>query len=323
MRAVLLRRARDAAVVVGIVALVTFVLIHVAPGDPFSAALDASRVSPEVGARWRAQYGLDRPLPEQFVRYVVSAARGDLGFSVSQQRPVSQAIRDALPNTVQLMAVALALSLVFGVALGVAQAVWRGGAIDRILGSATLVTYSVPEFWLAIVMLLAFSYWLPWLPSGGMVDASTHEYLPFWGRLGDRLAHLVLPAATLALFTMAQVARHQRAALGGALAEDYVRTARAKGASRAAVILRHAWRNALLPVITLAGVALPMLFGGAVFIENVFGWPGMGRLAVGAIATRDYHLVLACVLVGSVMVAVGSAVADMLHAIADPRAREG
>ena len=323
MRGFLLRRARDAAAVVGIVAIVTFLLIHLAPGDPFSAVLADSRVSPEVAARWRAQFGLGRPLPEQFVRYIGSVASGELGFSVSQHRPVADAIADALPNTVQLMAVALVLSLALGVALGIAQATRPGGAIDRVLGSATLVTYSVPEFWLAIVMLLAFSYWLPWLPSGGMVDASIHEYLPFWGRVGDRLAHLVLPAGTLTLFTMAQVARHQRVALGTALAADYVRAARAKGASRASVVLRHAWRNALLPVITLAGVALPMLFGGAVFIENVFGWPGMGRLAVGAIATRDYHLVMACVLLGSVMVAIGSAAADMLHAVADPRDRDG
>jgi peptide/nickel transport system permease protein len=323
VRGVLLRRARDAAAVVVIVAIVTFLLIHLAPGDPFSAVLADARVSPDVAARWRAQFGLDRPLYEQFLRYGWSAAHGELGVSISHARPVADVLAEALPNTLQLMAVALALSMALGVALGIAQAVWPRRVITRAVGSLALVTYSVPEFWLAIVLLLAFSSWLPWLPAGGMVDVSTHEYLPFWGRVGDRASHLVLPAVTLALFTAAQVAQYQRVALGGALSADYIRTARAKGASPAAVVFHHAWRNALFPVITLAGLALPALFGGAVFVENVFGWPGMGRVAVGAIASRDYQLVMATVLIGSVTVAIGSAAADVLNAIADPRTRRG
>ncbi|MBI2797258.1 MAG: ABC transporter permease [Gemmatimonadetes bacterium] len=316
----LLRRGGQAALVVGLVAVATFALIHLAPGDPFGASLDDARVAPEVRAHWRAVYGLGRPLPEQFGRWTMSLARGELGYSFSQHRPVADVIRATVPNTIQLMGVALVLSFALGIGTALAQARRPGGWLDRALGTTTLATWALPDFWLGLVLLLAFSYWLPWFPAGGMTD-DLHESFPPWWRAVDRLRHLVLPAGTLALLTAAQVARHQRVALDRALAGAFVRTARAKGAAPPRVLLRHAWRAALLPVITQFGVALPGLLGGAVFIEGIFSWPGMGRVAIDAIGARDYPLVMACVLIGAVLVAIGAAAADLLQQWADPRLR--
>jgi peptide/nickel transport system permease protein len=190
-----------------------------------------------------------------------------------------------------------------------------------VLNGLALFFYSLPEFWLALMALLVFAYWLPLFPAGGIVDATVHDYLGFWGRLADRVRHLVLPATTLALLTTAAVARYQRAAMLEVIELDFVRTARAKGLPERSVLARHALRNALLPVITLVGLALPALVGGAVFVETVFSWPGMGLLAADAIAARDYPLITATVAVGGVTVAVGSLVADILYAVADPRVR--
>ena len=316
----LLRRGGQAAIVIGIAALVTFTLIHLAPGDPFGAVASDPRVPPAVREQLRHDFGLDQPLPTQFAQWSWSVAQGQFGYSPSLKRDVSAAIADAVPNTVQLMAVALALSFALGIAIALAQA-WRpGGWPDRILGTATLTTWALPDFWLALVLLLAGSYWLPWFPAGGMISM-THDDLPFWSRLSDRLAHLVLPAGTLALLTAAQIARHQRVALSRTISEGFVRTAVAKGATPARALLRHAWRAALLPVITQFGVALPGLLGGAVFVESIFSWPGMGSLATAAIGARDYPLVMACVLIGAVLVQVGSVAADMLHRWSDPRLR--
>jgi len=195
--------------------------------------------------------------------------------------------------------------------------------VERVVSGATLVAYSLPDFWVAIVLLLVFANWIPVFPAGGVVDPVMHDYLSFGGRIADRLHHLVLPAATLALIAAAGIARYQRTALLEVLGADFLRTARAKGLPERRVVLRHALRNALLPVITLSGLMIPALFGGAVFVEKVFSWNGMGLLAVNAIAARDYPLVTASVAMGGIVVAVGSLVADLLYAVADPRLREG
>jgi peptide/nickel transport system permease protein len=186
----------------------------------------------------------------------------------------------------------------------------------------TLFFFSIPEFWLALMVLLVFTYWLPLFPSSGMTSPS-FDYATFGllGKLGDRLRHLVLPTGTLALVISAVIARYQRAALLDVVHDDYIRTARAKGVAERTILARHALRNALLPVITLFGLAFPALVGGAVFVENVFGWPGMGSLTVSAINNRDYHLVTGSVIVASTMVVLGNLLADLLYAAADPRLR--
>jgi peptide/nickel transport system permease protein len=321
MRALVARRLLQAVVIVAIAATVTFLLVQLAPGDPFTAMVDNPRIPPEVRERWRKQWGLDRPVHEQYVLYLRNLARGDLGWSFSQHRPVANAIADALPNTLLLMGVGLIGAFGLGVAAGVVRAGYRGSLADRALGAGTLLFYSMPDFWLAIMAMLVFGYWLPVFPTSGMTTAVVYDYLSPAGKLADRLWHLVLPATTLVLLTAAIIARYQRAAFLDAATQDFVRTARAKGLPERVVLWRHVLRNALLPVITLLGLALPMLVGGAVFIEQVFAWPGMGRLVVGAISARDHALVMAIVVMGSALVTLGSLLADLLYVAADPRLR--
>jgi len=308
-------------VIVAIVAAITFVLIHIAPGDPFSAVLDNPNVSERVRETLRSQYGLDRPLPEQFVRYVGALARGELGWSFSHDRPVSEVLGSALPNTLLLMGVALIASFALGILVALVQVARRGSITDRVLSGISLLFFSMPDFWLAILALLALTYWLPIFPVGGAVDPVMHEYLGVGGRIADRLRHLALPALTLTLLASASVARYQRAALLDVLPADFIRTARLKGLTEREILRRHALRNALLPIITLLGLSFPALLTGAFFVERIFAWPGMGYAVINAISTRDYPLVVGGVIIGSVMVTLGSLLADLLYVWADPRLR--
>jgi peptide/nickel transport system permease protein len=219
------------------------------------------------------------------------------------------------------MASALLVSFLAGVAIGAWQAMHRGSRADRVAGTASLVVASLPEFWLGLVLLLIFAYKLPVLPGGGVVDMVMHDHLSPVGKVIDRLRHLVLPATTLALLGTASIARHQRAALLDVLPQDFVRTARAKGVGERWVIYRHALRNALVPTIVLAGLSLPALLGGAVFVEQIFSWQGMGWVAANAFASRDYHVVVGTTVLGAILVVIGGIVTDLLHAVVDPRVR--
>jgi len=315
------RRLGQAAVIVAIVAAIAFLLIHLAPGDPFTGILDNPNVAEKVRTTLRAQYGLDRPLPEQFVRYVNALAHGELGWSLSHDQPVSEVLASALPNTLLLMSVALVGSFVLGILVALIQVARRGTFTDHALSGITLFFFSMPDFWLGILALLAFTYWLPIFPVGGAVDPVMHEFLGLGGRIMDRLRHLALPTITLILLASASVARFQRAALLDVLPADYIRTARLKGLTERQVLARHALRNALLPIITLVGLSFPALLTGAFFIEKIFAWPGMGYAVVNAIGSRDYPLVVGGVIIGSIMVTVGSLLADLLYAWADPRLR--
>jgi peptide/nickel transport system permease protein len=312
-------RLLHAIVVLVLVTTVAFFLIHLAPGDPIGT--EHTRMSEEVRQRLRAQFGYDRPLGEQYLRYVGNVFRGELGFSHSLQAPVREVLAAVLPRTLLLMGIALVLGFALGMWLGLFEVRhWRSRAA-RATNAGSLLLYSLPDFWLALMILLAFAYWVPILPSGGMVDTVLHDYMSPGRALWDRVRHLILPVTALTLLIAPMVARFQRAALLDVLPSDFVRTARAKGVDDRSVVGRHALRNALLPMITLAGMAFPALVGGAVFVERVFSWPGMGLTAINAIATRDYALVMAAVLVGSVMVAVGTLIADIAYGLADPRVR--
>ena len=321
MRRLLLSRAAQAAVVIALVATLAFVLIHLAPGDPFSGSLEDPSVSPEVRRTQRALWGFDRPLPEQYGHWVRNLARGEFGWSFSLFRPVGDVLRETVPHTLLLMGTALVAGLAAGLALGTWQASRGGSVADRAAGTATLVVLSVPEFLVALGAMALFGASLRWLPVGGMRDPALHESFGFLGRVLDVARHLALPAGTLAALTAAAVSRYHRAAMLAVLPEDFVRTARAKGASGRAVLWRHALRNALGPAITISGLLLPALFGGAVFVEKIYAWPGMGMTMVNGVVGRDYPLVLAGVLVGSALVAVGGAMADVLAALVDPRVR--
>jgi peptide/nickel transport system permease protein len=310
----------------GVVVFVTtfaFVVVHLAPGDPIASALERPNITDAVREQWRVAYGLDRPVSEQYLRWVINAARGDLGYSFSHRRPVRDVFADAMPNTLLLSGVALVLSFAIGIAVGLLQAERPGSGRDRWLGRILLVLYSVPDFWLALVVLIVFAYQFPLFPPGGITDTVMYEYLPPGAKLLDRIRHLALPAFTLAVLTAAGIARFQRGALLAVLPSDWMRTAIAKGLTWKAAVRRHAFRNALLPTITLFGLALPVFATGTIFVEKVFSWPGMGLAIVNGIAARDYPLVTAGVMVMSVLVAVCALFADIAVAAADPRIRLG
>lgn len=323
MIALLLRRLAQGVVIVWLVATLTFLLLHAAPGNPVSATLTNPLTPAAVREYWVQRLGLDLPLHEQYWRYLVSVASGGFGFSFPHHRAVSAVLADALPNTLLLMSVAIVLAFSAGIVLGVVQARRKGEPIDWGLSIGSLFFYSMPDFWLALMMLLVFSYWLRLFPASGMLDPVMYGLMGPWARVVDRLWHLVLPATTLALLVTAAVARFQRAALLEVARQDFARTARAKGLDDGAVVWRHSLRNALLPVITLFGLALPALLGGSVFVESVFSWPGMGTLTVNAISTRDYQLLTAIVIVTSALVVLGNLISDLLYAWADPRVRLG
>jgi peptide/nickel transport system permease protein len=313
-------RARQAAIVIFAVVTLAFVLAHAAPGDPFWA-IDDSQMAAAEQARLRAQWGYDQPVHIQYGRWLVNIARGDFGWSHSRNQFVSDVLLDVVPNTLLLMVPALVLGLLAGVALGTWQAARWGRVPARIADVATLTIVSVPDFIVAVVMLTVFAVQWRLAPLSGMTNAVMHASMSFFGRVGDVLAHLVLPALTLALLVAASVSRYQRSAMLGVLHADFLRTARATGASEMRVVLRHGLRNALGPVITIGGLLLPLMFAGTVFIERVFSWPGMGRTLVDAVAGRDYHLVQAVVLIGTTLVTVAGAASDIIAVIANPRTR--
>ena len=319
MRRLLAGRLLQGLAVVWIVATLTFALLHLAPGDAFS--YHDRRIAPEVIAHWRHVYCLDRPVAAQYVCYVRSIASGDLGYSISQQRPVRDILIDYVPRTIELMSIALLVSFALGIALGVLQARRRSQFADWGSRAITLFFYSMPDFWLALMLVLLFAYWIPVFPISGIEDvinAPTNS----WGQhVIDHLRHLVLPVTTLVLLTCAAIARFQRAAMLDVVRMEFVVTARAKGVSENVIARHHVLRNALLPIITIAGLALPALLGGAVFVELVFSWPGMGYVTAMAVGNHDYSLVTSSVVVTSMLVVVGTLAADLLYALVDPRVR--
>jgi len=316
----LARRLLHAVVIVFIVVTFTFLLIHLAPGDPATAQFRDQQVSPEVIAEYQRQWGLDRPLVEQYFRYLGNVVRGDLGHSFSRRGPVSDVIRDALPNTLFLGIAALGISFAVGIVIGTAQGATPRSRFDHTLTSITLAGFSMPIFWFALMMMLVFGQWLGWFPVSGATSAVT-SHLPFLGRVADRFHHLVLPALTLGLGGAAVVARFHRAEIAEAFSQNFIRTARAKGLTERHVVFRHALRTALLPVITMFGLSLPVLISGSVLIEYVFGWEGMGLAAYNAVGLRDYNVVTAVALFGAVMVVAGNFVADLAYRAVDPRTR--
>lgn len=322
LRYVRRRLVQSVPLLVGIVTL-SFLLLHLAPGDPTTAYFNPN-VPPEVIDAMRRNLGLDEPLHVQYVKWLGAFLTGDFGYSFSQHRPVAAAIGDALPNTLLLSGVSLVLIFLLGCAVGVVQAVRQYSLLDEGLTFAALFIYSMPGFWLALMLVLLVSApWMPEalrLPISGMTSIG-YESLGFWERLGDRARHLVLPSIALGLASAAGVARYMRGSMLEVVRQDFVRTARAKGLSRSRVILQHALRNALLPVISLLGLYLPLLFGGAVVIEFVFSWPGMGRLLYSGILARDYPLVMAATFLFGAMVVAGNLLADLLYAAVDPRVR--
>jgi peptide/nickel transport system permease protein len=309
----LIRRLLQTGVLLLAVSLVVFALVTQAPGGP--AILLDRNMAPEDIARMRALLGLDQPLPVQYVRWLGQVLAGNLGVSYQAGVPVLEIIGQMLPNTLVLSAAALALTLAVAVPAGVISAARPYSATDHGVTLLALFGISVPTFWFGLMLIVLFSVALGWFPPGGMRTIGAPPSLLDLGR------HLVLPAIVLGSANMALVARYTRSATLAVLREDYVRTARAKGVAERDVLYRHALRNAMLTVVTVVGLQLPRLVGGAAITETVFAWPGMGSLAVRAAFERDYPMIMGITLVISAVVAASSLLVDMLYVWIDPRIR--
>ena len=320
MAAWLLRRLVASIAIVFAVVTITFFIVHLAHGTPCGAS-GTQPVPPEVCRQLCRRLGCDQPLPVQYVMYLDRLLHGDLGESIGLHRPVADALAEAIPNTFSLALAALVIDFGLGLALGVYQAARERRFADIVLGNLGLFVNSMPTFWLGLVLLLVFAQRQHWFPVGGLSDPVLCPRIDSPRCALDFLWHLTLPALTLGLVGAAGTARYQRATMLEVIRQDYVRTARAKGLRERRVLLVHALRNALLPYITLFGLAFPFLLTGAVLVETVFAWPGMGRLAVSAIFQRDYPVVTGAALVTSAMVVLGNLIADVLYGLADPRIR--
>jgi peptide/nickel transport system permease protein len=325
MAAFLLRRVLGAIpLLLGIATLIFFV-INLAPGDPTAVFLNPN-VPPEVVDQLRRNFGLDQPIHIRYVRWLAAFVQGDFGFSFAQSRPVWDVLRETIPNTLVLASLALVLVFASGVLIGLLQAVRQYSWSDKVLSIVSLFFYSMPSFWLGLMLMLVFGLkahqwgWPIALPPTGMTSID-YEFLSLGGKIMDRIAHLILPVATLTLVLAAGIARYTRGQMLEVIRQDYIRTARAKGVPERTVMFHHALRNSLIPVITLLGLYLPLLFSGAVFVEVIFSWPGMGRLIVDAIFQRDYPLVMATSFFFAALVVMGNLLADLLYAVADPRIR--
>ncbi|MDE0394948.1 MAG: ABC transporter permease [Gammaproteobacteria bacterium] len=326
MTVFLLRRLVQAVPIVLGIATLVFFLLALAPGDAVSF-LVSPNITPEALEQIRRNMGLDQPVHIRYLRWMGSMLTGDFGISLTRNEPVRDIILAILPNTLTLSLSAILLAFAGGILIGVFQAVRHNRLADSALSVIGLFFYSMPSFWLALMLILVFSLgarnlweWPIWFPASGMTSVD-YPFMSPGEQIRDRLAHLVLPSLSLALVLAAGIARYMRASMLEVIRQDYVRTARSKGLSEFRVIARHALPNGLIPIVTLLGLYLPTFFSGAVLIETVFAWPGMGRLVVDAIFQRDYPVVMAGTFIFAVLVVIGNLVADALYAIVDPRIR--
>jgi peptide/nickel transport system permease protein len=319
----LLHRTGQAAAAFGIALTILFFLMRAAPGDPLSRLGEGRPLSPQEVEALRARYGLDQPLDTQFFTFVKGLVRGDLGVSIEYGRPVTSLLAERLPGTLLLGGSVLLLNFTLGLWLGVRQAVRHNQPEDRWLTFLSLVGYATPSFWLGLVLAWLIGIKFRLLPAAGMQDPLLSLDAGLLTRAGDVMRHLILPAVTLSVVSIAATMRYQRGAMLEVLALPFITTARAKGLSERAVTWRHAWRNALFPVITLFGLWLPILVTGSVFVEAVFAWPGLGSLAAAAVGSRDYPLLMGTALLTAALVVAAGLLTDVAYASLDPRVRLG
>ena len=329
------KRLLAAAVMAILASAVIFLIANLVPGDPVLAQLgDIAASDPATVARWRAKWGLDLPLWERYGIFLGGLAQGDLGMSIATRRPVLDDIIQYAPATVELATVAFLLSLAIGIPLGIAAAVWRDGWVDSLARGLSLLGVSAPTFWLAFIMLAIFYGGLEWAPGPGRLDPIAFPpegptglflfdslWAGDWETFTDAAAHLVLPSIVLAAATIGLITRTTRAAMLDSLQQDYVRVSRAKGLRGWTVVMRHALPNALVPVVTLGGLAYANLLAGAVMTETVFAWPGLGRYTFRSAAALDFPAIVGITLVVSVTYLLVNLVVDMSYAILDPRVR--
>jgi peptide/nickel transport system permease protein len=318
-----LRRLLGAIPLLLFVSAAVFLLLQAAPGGPTGAYMRrGGGMSAADLAQLERDLGLHDPVQVQYAKWLGRVVRGDLGMSVTSRRPVADEIKDRLPNTLTLMAVAWAVTLVIAIPVGILSATRQYSKFDHAVTAFTFVGQSIPIFWLGLILLLVFYGWLenpftgkPLLPAGGVATMGA----PF--SIGDRIRHLILPVTMLAAGWVAWYSRFLRASMLETIHQDYVRTARAKGVGERLVVLRHAFRNAAIPLVTLMALDVPFLFTGALFTEVIFAWPGMGRLFYAAAERRDYGLLMAIIMITSALIVLANIVADLLYAWLDPRIR--
>ena len=318
----LARRLAQAALAVASIAVINFLILQLAPGDAADVlAGEAGAADPGYVAELRQRFGLDQPLPVQLGRYLLNIARLDLGYSFRHNMPVAELIAQRLPATGLLIVASLGIAFLGGIVLGATAARKVNTLTDNVISVLALLAYATPLFWLGLMLLILFTLKLDLLPGGGMITIGAKGTVI--ERMFDVLHHLILPAATLSLFYMATYTRLMRASMLEVFGMDYVRTARAKGISERRVVYRHVMRNAVLPMITMLGIQIGSLLGGAVVVEVVFGWPGLGRLAFEAIFQRDFNLLLGILLLSSCLVICVNLLVDIAYTRLDPRIELG
>lgn len=305
----LVKRFFQSLILMLIVSIITFFIMNLAPGGPSSMMrMDASA---EERAAIAEQLGLNDPIIIRYKDWLVGAVSGDLGTSISSGEPVIDRIMDRFPYTFQLTATTLVISIIFGLILGVISAVHRNKWQDNVINFGSVVGLSVPSFWMAIMFILLFSVELQWLPSSGVGD----------GSFVDKVKSMAMPVVILATSTLPTIVRFTRSSMLEVINQNFIRTARAKGAREKTVVYFHALKNALIPVVSIIGVLIPRLLGGAVIVETVFGWPGMGRLIVEASQGRDYNLVMGVTVFVTVLVVISNFIVDIVYSKLDPRVK--
>lgn len=309
----ILQRLGQAFAVMVIVAFLTFLLLHLLPGGAARSALGLDATQAQIEA-YNAQMGYDQPFLTQFGLYVQRLLSGDLGYSFQLNQPVADVILQRLPKTILLSLLATTLAVIIAVPLGAIQAVYRNTKVDYAITGVALLAYATPLFFLGIIFIVVFSQWWPILPPQAPQGFTVAEILSQW-------KGLILPVVTLAVVALAAFTRYVRSTMVDNLNENYIRTAKAKGLSPSRVTIRHALRNSLFPVITLLGMYIPALFSGALVVEQLFNYPGMGLMFWQATQTRDYPILLASTLIVSLATVIGALIADILYAVADPRVR--
>ena len=309
----LLQRLIQSVVVLAVMSFVIYWLMGLMPGDPIDLMISADpKITSEDAARLRALYGLDKPITERYLNWLGAAVGGDFGFSRLYAKPVPEALLPALANTVRLLGITLFLSLLIGLPAGMAAAIKPYSKTDYTVNLLAFAGISLPAFWLALLLIIVFSVFLGVLPAGGVAALGGDG---FW----DQAKYLVLPVANLTIASVGGHTRYMRAAMIEALRQDYIRTARAKGAGPARVVLGHALRNALIPVVTIVSLDFGFLFSGALITETVFAYPGMGKLIFDAIMGNDYNLALVALLFVTLLILIGNLLADLAYAWLDPR----
>lgn len=328
-----------------LLSVLLFALVNVAPGGPLAGHGQSRHISPDKIELLKRQFGLDKPLPTQYLVWLIGndwmrvdldgdgvaesrgtrkgIFRGDFGFSFRTRQPVLTEIGQRLPNTIYLMTITMLVAVLIAIPIGIISAIKQYSAFDITVTTFSFAGQAIPEFWLGLILILVFYAWLrnpftgePLLPSGGMTSVGAVGF-----HLGDRIVHLILPVATGALGWIAWYSRFLRSSMLDVIHKDYLRTARAKGLPQRAVLYKHALRNALIPLVTLLALDLPYIFSGAIFVEILFAWPGMGRLYYQAALNRDYPILMAVLIIGAAFIILSNLLADILYAYLDPRVR--